>query len=155
MSRDPRQSWILDSTPWTGFFVSGLGLRILIVSGIPDSTSKHFLDSGIRVPLLWGEMGFERRKLTITTNHRTYNTWYKNNGADGNIDQLFAWRQFSSIRRIFNSITLRLNKVRPTLALLKSYCTWPILLFSFYITFISYFWIGGRLFHLADEWIRL
>ena len=109
MSRNPTQSWILDSTTWTAFFVSGLGLRILIVGGIPESKGKHFLDSGIRVPLLWGEKGFERRKLTVTTNHishRTYKTWYKNNGADGNIGQLFAWRQFSSIRRIFNSITL-------------------------------------------------
>ena len=32
--KDPRQSWILDSTPWN-----------------PDSTIKHFLDSAIRIAL--------------------------------------------------------------------------------------------------------
>ena len=69
MSKNPTQSWILDSTTWTAFFVSGLGLRILIV-GVQKSKSKHFLDCGIRVPLLWGEKGFERRKLTLTTNHK-------------------------------------------------------------------------------------
>ena len=49
----------------SGFQVSGsfsleLGFRILIFSGItdslgciPDSTSKHFPDSGIRSPLHW------------------------------------------------------------------------------------------------------
>ena len=32
--KDPRQAWILDSTPWN-----------------PDSTIKHFLDSAIRIAL--------------------------------------------------------------------------------------------------------
>ena len=73
VERDPRQFWILDPTPWipdssywipdlfhwnsdSGFQLS-VGFQIPTAvfripnPRIPDSTSKNFLDSGIRIPL--------------------------------------------------------------------------------------------------------
>ena len=62
----PRQSWILDSTPWipnSNYWIrnpfqwnldSGFqSLMAFRIPGprIPDSTSKNFQDSGIRIPL--------------------------------------------------------------------------------------------------------
>ena len=63
---NPRQSWILDSTPWTPdsrnwiphSFSVELGFRIPIVSGIPDSKAqdsrfhnKNLLDDWIQTPI--------------------------------------------------------------------------------------------------------
>ena len=56
MQRNPRQSWILDYSPWIPESLE-LGFRIPIVSGIPDSyscildsTSKIFRAFGIHIP---------------------------------------------------------------------------------------------------------
>ena len=74
MQRNPRRSWIPDSTPWiygfqvqdSSFFLLELGFRVPVVGGIPDSKDQDFvfhkrICSGFRIPqaklsiLTWGD----------------------------------------------------------------------------------------------------
>ena len=99
----PRQPWILDSTPWitdSNYWIRNLfqwnldsGFQSLMAfriprPRIPDSTSKYFQDSGIRIPLrgateckkrfnlvprvLSGERTWERGWKRFTDRERTY-----------------------------------------------------------------------------------
>ena len=69
MLGNPRQTWILDSTPWIpdsqvldlsvepGFWIPTVSVIPDSLSCIPDSTSKRFLDSGIWIPLHEANLG--------------------------------------------------------------------------------------------------
>ena len=75
----PRQSWILDSTPWISDsgFKSSVGFRVpwavlwIPKSRISETTSKNFSNRGIRIPL----HGARNGKETVSDDFYTTKTY--------------------------------------------------------------------------------